>query len=415
MEVQLLIIGSELLRGRVQERNLYTLANWCKRQGHNFHMAKIIPDDPSSISKGVEKALHTADLVVVSGGLGPTEDDLTKAAIAKSFNMDMVESSLAMEYVVKHYSRIGKTWTPATNHYHILPQGAVPIFNPAGLAPGIFIEHEQKIVVALPGVPREFEQMLKISLPDLIKLSSISHFPPKELQEITIRTRSIPEEDIFFKKCPDLWNALRCFGKIASLPSLTGVDIVVMLNSNSVIQDAKEQIQNLPQMKELLPYIWQWGNLSLPELLLQKANNLGIKIAIAESCTGGLIASRLTDIPGSSQSFLGSTVTYSNQAKQNILKVKASSLHDFGAVSLQVAKEMSRGVLDLFQADLAIATSGIAGPDGGSPEKPVGTLAVATSYKDIDDAKILQMRGDRILLKERFVTAALFKALDSIN
>jgi nicotinamide-nucleotide amidase len=409
LDIALAIIGNEILSGHVQDLNIRSLAKWLKARGHRLAHVEILPDELELLSNRLNQLRQQFPIVVSSGGLGPTADDVTKQVLGNMLKSQLAENQAATEMVLQHYARLKRPWSKQTNHYHMLPEGVTPLFNSRGLAPGLCHQFSYNTVLCFPGVPTEFNAMVEDHLSSAIKAHEKKHHMTSHaLSSVCLRTWRIPEEKIFFELSPKLWSALEKFGPVSSLPRSTGVDIVITVPEKD-LPTATKNILNLPEMAPLLEFLWHVGEESLPEVLLQKARAKKMTIACAESCTGGLVAHKLTDIAGSSDVLLGSAVCYSNELKIKMLNVKAQTIEQFGAVSTEVAGQMALGILQISGSSLAVATTGIAGPTGGTPEKPIGTLALAVASKKdgLLLSHILQFQGGRSALKERFSDAAL--------
>jgi nicotinamide-nucleotide amidase len=233
----------------------------------------------------------------------------------------------------------------------------------------------------------------------------------QENHQVIIRTEGIPEEKIFNELCPTLWSDLEKFGKVSSLPHTIGIDIIVSYYGEKI---QLEEIKKIINGSLLAPHVWHWGPESLPELILKKSLEKNITFSFAESCTGGLVSSKITDLSGASQVFIGSVVSYANAAKENLLDVDSNTLEKFGAVSSETAIEMAKGALNKFKTDIAISITGIAGPSGGTPEKPIGTVVIGFATINSSGAKIYTILGDRLRKKERFSDRALLTLLEMI-
>jgi nicotinamide-nucleotide amidase len=248
----------------------------------------------------------------------------------------------------------------------------------------------------------------------------IQKLAPKEStikKHVIVKTWHVPESKIFKVMAPNLWQELTKFGSVSSLPHFGGVDIGVEIeakNESELIQKEEAVLAHINQT-EVKNHIWHIGPESLEEVIVKTAISKKLTIGFAESCTGGLCASRITDVAGSSAVFLGSIVSYANSVKENALQVKTQTLIDHGVVSLETAHEMAKGAREKLQVDIAIATTGIAGPGGGSDQKPVGTVGIGFATKDDSGSEILHFLGDRLTLKQRFSQAALFKLLELIR
>lgn len=410
MKTEFIGIGSELLYGRVQDTNGYWLASWLHKKGITLQAISLCRDDKEELLDTLKRAMERSDLIILSGGLGPTEDDVTKNILADHFAKKINPSDKATEIVSENYKRYGKEWKPEWNHYHHIPEDFEVFDNPKGLAPGLGFKTKGKVILCAPGVPKEFRAMVEEAfLPWLLSQTS---FETKETEQIVIRTHGVPEEMIFNKLAKDLWNDLSQFGSLSSLPQVLGIDLVLTLPHGSNKSEIENKIKEIISKTELESYVWQWGDLSLEELIVKTCNEKGITFSFAESCTGGFSSHRLTNISGCSASYLGSAVTYANEAKMNFLSVKKETLKEHGAVSVQTAEEMAEGAQKKFKADIAISWTGIAGPSGGTKEKPVGTLAVGwSSSNGHRGAEMVQYTGDRDWLKKRFSEKGLFKLL----
>ncbi len=411
MRFGLLLIGDELLDGKTTDTNTKHLGTFLHGLGLSLSNVMVSSDDDQEIAKSLEVLYQHfgCDIVVTSGGLGPTPDDKTKLAFAKYFKQEIIQRDDVAQLVSEQYLAFGREWTRGQNNYDHFPQDFVALRNPIGLAPGLFYLHQnnKKALVCAPGVPREFAAMLKESIyPELC-----AHFKliGRDTQRLCVRTLGVPEETIFFKLAPNLWSELSKFGEPASYPHAMGVDIVVRPQESSPKgwhDQALRKVLSTP----VAPYVWQVGEAEIAPYLIGLMREKSLTLSFAESCTGGLAASLITDISGSSDIFLGSYVTYSNELKMSALGVQAKTLSAHGAVSTEVATEMARGARERSKSDIAVAFSGIAGPGGGSEGKPVGTVAIATSSKFGEHAEIFHFKGGRELLKLRFALKGLHLA-----
>lgn len=415
LSVSMIIIGDEILNGRTTDLNGTWLTKYLFKRGLQFKAMRFIRDDVDEINNALTAALQESDIVITSGGIGPTLDDKTKNTLANYFGKKIVESPDVAQVVTENYIRFGRTWTKETNHYHFFPEDFVATPNPKGLAPGItYFSPEKKLVMAGPGVPREFTEIVEQEFFPLIKKHFIERF--EDNFQTVIRTQGVPEEKIFFELCPTLWSDLEQFGKVSSLPHTIGIDIVISYHGDEKSHLVTQQkIKDLIMSTPLKDNVWQWGNVSVAELVFDKAKNKKCTFAFAESCTGGLASSKITDLPGSSAVFYGGVISYDNSIKERVLKVKSQTLKDFGAVSIETATEMAIGVRELLKVDYAVSISGIAGPTGGTPEKPKGTVAIGFASKDKSGAHLFLFPGDRIRLKDRFSDKALLTLLELMD
>ncbi len=416
LNVSMIVIGDEILNGRTTDLNGSWLSKFLFKKGLNLKSLRFIRDDSKEIDQALKLSLNESEIVITSGGIGPTIDDKTKNALASFFGKRITEREDVARIVTQNYVQFGRSWTPDHNHYHFFPEEFIATNNPRGLAPGlVFFEQSlNKLIMAGPGVPREFTEIVELEFFPIIKKYFNNQF--KENYQTVIRTKGVPEEKIFFELCPTLWQDLEAFGKVSSLPHTIGIDIVVSYHgSESIHLENQQQIKNFIENSLLAQYVWQYGNNSLNELILASSRLRNKTFSIAESCTGGLTSSKITDLSGSSQFYMGGVITYSNQAKIDLLGVSPQTLEVHGAVSAEVAKQMAEGVRKKFKTDYAISITGIAGPTGQTKDKPLGLVYIGFANELHSGAKMFQMPGDRIRRKERFSDTALLILLEMIN
>ncbi len=369
MNISLITIGTELLNGKVKDLNTFTLSSLSRDYDFDLINAVAINDSKESILSTIDFLSVNSEVIIISGGLGPTKDDITKDVLIEKF---------------------GDSFEEIKNHN--------------GAAKGILFNLQTKIV-ATPGVPSEFKMMLTKEIFQKLNIHS------KESNQVIFKTHKIGESKIFSELCPTLWNDLEEYGEVSSLPQIGGVNIGVNLKDNS----KKDKLINFVKSTKLNEIVWHIGNKSLEEVIIEKAKEKNIKIGFAESCTGGLLASKITDVSGSSFVFWGSIVSYSNEVKMRTLNVKEKTLHEHGAVSIETAKEMALGAKESMNLDIAITTTGIAGPNGGSKEKPVGTVCIGIATSEKVEAFRFELKGDRETLKEKFAKKALFLLLENLD
>ena len=412
MNVSAIIIGDEILSGRTKDLNASWLTTFLFKKSLNLTSIRFIRDDAAEINSALLAAMLEADVVITTGGIGPTLDDKTKNTLANFFQKNIALRSDVKMIVEKNYERFGRTWNPQLNHYHYFPNDFIATNNPKGLAPGIvyFEPLKKKLVMSAPGVPNEFKAMMEEEFYPLMK----NYFGEqvKEGFQTIIRTEGIPEEKIFGELCPNLWSDLEIFGKVSSLPHIVGIDIIVSYYGSKRL-DA--EIKKIIDATPLAKHVWHWGPEQLSELVLQKALEKKLTFCFAESCTGGLTASKITDLSGSSSVFMGSVVSYANESKEYFLDVAPETLKNFGAVSVETAIEMATGAREKFNTDIAISITGIAGPTGGTEEKPVGTVVIGFATKTFCGAQTYLMPGDRLRKKDRFSERALLTLLELIT
>lgn len=414
MKTGLLIIASEVLNGKIKDLNTSLIAGILRKNHQELDVQMAVADDEGSIHGALDFLSISCDLVITAGGVGPTKDDITKATLGSYFKKQMAYSSEAEAIAIANYQNMGRPFPGKDHPYTQLPEGFKALSNPCGFAPGFYFDSGKTQVISVPGVPRELTQMLELHLPELI----FSRFKNTTiLRHIVARTRGVPEEKIFGEVDPTLWEKLEAFGSVSSLPVVYGVDIGVRLTSSSEeeMRVLEKKIHEIFNHSPVRSHIWHRGPEPLEEVILKKAMEKKKSFSFAESATGGLCSHRMTDIPGVSAHFMGSVVCYDSRVKVKTLQVPQELIESKGVVSEEVALAMAKGARDALGSDIGISITGLAGPGGGSPETPVGTvcIGVATSEKTITHRFVF--KGDRNLLKNRFSQIALFSLLDALE
>jgi nicotinamide-nucleotide amidase len=415
MKIGLLIIGNEILEGKISDANTRQLSIFLRHHHLELETSLTVSDKTDAIHLGLKTLFSICDVIVTSGGLGPTKDDLTKEAISSFLGRTISYSDESYEVALKNYERFKRPFAGKEHGYCFLPEGFIALPNTTGFAPGLFTEHLGKYLLCGAGVPKEFKSLLEDHFIDLIQ----SKFPksPDLIESLTIRTKKIPEEKIFGEVDITLWDRLAQFGNVSSLPTTMGVDLGVKLMAKGPeeMEQKKKSVLEIFNNSPLRPSIWQIGNLSLEEYIVEMANKKNITFGFAESCTGGLCSHRITNIAGSSKTFLGSIISYSESVKNKVLNVEAATLKNYGAVSVQTAGEMASGLSQQLKTKIAISITGIAGPSGGTNEKPVGTVCFGVTNNGRTQTDSAHFPGDREQLKLRFSQAALFYLLEELE
>ncbi len=398
---ELISIGDELLGGITINTNASWLGEKLSGMGLEVNWITTIRDVPAEIETALQNAIQRADLVITTGGLGPTPDDLTRQAISLFFKTNLILHQNTLDKIKKMF--VGRNLDmPEINQVQaMVPQTATLIDNPVGTAPGFELEKEGKVFYFLPGVPLEMKMMMEQTI--LVRLKD--RFGVHPIPEHLFRTTGIPESRVYEKiaNILDLYPEFR----IAFLPKTSGIDIRL---KNYIFQpEAELRFTNcITKIRSCLEkYIFTETSESLPEVVGRLLTEKKLSLALAESFSGGLVADWITNVPGSSAYFTGSVITYSNKSKIDLLKVSALSLDKFGAVSSEVALEMVRGVQQLFQVDCAISTTGIAGPGGATDTKPLGLCFLAAVYGDEVRVRQFNFGQDRRVNKQRGTAAAL--------
>ena len=376
---EIISIGDELLIGQVVNTNASWMGQKLNESGIRVKQVSVISDNREQILKALKQAAERADIILITGGLGPTKDDITKQTLCDYFNTKLVFNQEALENIRSLFYKSNREISDLNRQQAFIPENAQPIKNKQGTAPGMFFEKEGKIYVSMPGVPYEMKPMIEeFVIPEIRK-----RFETPSIIHKTVYTQGIPESTLA-EKIESWEDSLPEYIKLAYLPRAGMVRLRL-----SGVSENREKLQKeidalFQKLDELLPgEIIGGEDEELEKVIGDLLRQKGKTIATAESCTGGYIARLITKIPGSSDYFKGAIVAYSNEIKENMLGVKHETLVNHGAVSREVVLEMAEGIKREFQTDYAIATSGIAGPGGGTDEKPVGTtwIAIATPEK----------------------------------
>ncbi|WP_069130158.1 competence/damage-inducible protein A [Rhodohalobacter halophilus] len=404
-KAHIISIGNELLIGDTVNTNASWLGGLLTEQGFEVELISTIPDDYQIIYEKVKASLSGASVTIVTGGLGPTHDDITKKVIADLFDVDLIENSEVLDYIKSIFQRRGFQFSPSNAAQAQVPSNCDVLFNNKGTAPGMWFNEGGRVLIVLPGVPAEMKFLMEQrAIPKIHR-----QFPDREVWATRyFKTAGVPESTLS-EQIGDLDEFVNNGVGIAYLPNVGGVTI--RISSNGVT--SKEAEAKLLKVKNYLyekagDVIFGEGKyLSIEEVTGTILKENGKTIATAESCTGGLLSSRITDIPGSSNYMIGGVVSYSNRIKVEELGVSEADLAEHGAVSEPVALQMAKGVAEKMGADIGVSATGIAGPDGGTPEKPVGTVWLGFWIEGDHFALKAVLSNDRMQNKERTVMIIL--------
>ena len=402
MKAGIIIIGDEILIGQVVDINSSWISREMNKIGFRTETVITVGDDGKSISDAIDRCLEVADVVFMTGGLGPTKDDITKKVICEKFGTELVLNEAVLANVAEMLGRRGIAMTENNRGQALVPATATVINNAVGTAPGIMMERNGKLLFSMPGVPFEMRYLMEHEIIPLIK----KHYNLKPVFHKTLLLTGIAES-ILAEKISDWEDSLAKNVRLAYLPAYSSIRLRL-----SVYQpdDTTESYINakVEELKRIVPEnIIAYEDIKLEELVGKLLKDRHCTVATAESCTGGKVASLITSVSGSSEYYKGSVVSYCNEVKADVLGVSRADLEKYGAVSSTVAEQMASGVRRLLKTDYAVATTGIAGPTGGSDEKPVGTvwIAVATPTKVVSRKYVFGK--DRSINIERFAASAL--------
>lgn len=387
MKTAILSVGTEILFGQIVNTNTVYLSQQMNMLGFDVMYHYTVGDNPKRVEEMIDLAFQDCDLILTTGGLGPTQDDLTKEVACKALDDELVMMDDVLEEIEKYFQTLGREMTENNKKQAIMPSRATVFHNDAGTAPGFALEKDGKYIVCMPGPPREMTRMFQKSVVPFLQRMSQGSLYYRQIRFFGIG------ESMLETKLMDLIDnqtdpTLATYAK-------EGECSLRIASKRDAEEEAKQAVDEmLEQVKERVGhYIYSCDNEELAQVVACKLMDKGLSLSSAESCTGGMFASTMTDIPGISQCFDRGLVTYSNQAKMEELGVCAETLEKFGAVSEETALEMVEGLQRVSSSDVCISVTGIAGPGGGTEEKPVGLVYIGFAYGDKKLCKKIQMRN----------------------
>jgi len=411
MTAEIISVGTELLMGQIVDTNAAWLSKNLPLEGISLYHRETVGDNKERLSRIIEMALKRSDIIFTIGGLGPTSDDITKETVADVLNEELVLDDDSHKILTDFFKSINRPM-PENNIKQVkFPKNGHILKNPVGTAPGcVFIvedntktEANNKYVIVMPGPPREFKKMYKDEVMPFLK--SINGNKETYIKSKIIKTFGIGESTLE-ETLKDLMKSTNP----TVAPYIGNGDVMLRVTASSdketiacdLVSEMENKISNI-----LGDAIYGYEDDTLPKIIVDLLMKKNLTLSIAESCTGGMISKEITDIPGASQILLFDAVTYSNQAKEKILKVKKDTLINHGAVSKECAKEMVLGLKDLTNSDIAISVTGIAGPASDDSSKPVGLVYIGVSYKNNTNIHELNFPGDRQNVRLRTTLTAL--------
>ncbi|NLN39578.1 MAG: competence/damage-inducible protein A [Smithella sp.] len=392
MKIGILTIGNELMNGRIADANSSFIAREMNAQGWTIEAMMSVGDDEEAIKTRLHYLLAFTDAVICTGGLGPTVDDITTAAVARAFGLPLVMDEDVLAHLREIFIRYNLRWTENNAKQALFPEGAQVIPNPVGTAAGFALPVKDKLVFVIPGVPSETVRMVPGGVIGLLR----RYFPQatEYAAKQTVKTFGLSEAAVDERLADFDFSAL---GVNVGFYPVFPENHVVLIAHAERREEAQKNLQRATDavISRLGDCIFSQGEESLEEIIAGMLTDRKLTLAVAESCTGGLIASRLTDVPGSSVFFERGVVTYSNKAKIDLLGVPADIIEQHGAVSEQTARAMAEGVRKMAKTDIGISSTGIAGPSGGTKEKPVGTVYIALCDGSLTVCRHYAFRWDR--------------------
>jgi nicotinamide-nucleotide amidase len=407
MKSALVTIGDEILIGQVADTNAAWISSRLNQIGVAVGEMVTVPDDPGQITSTLDRYMGLYDLVIMTGGLGPTKDDMTKQTLAAYFDSPLVTVPGVLERITAYFNERGRRMIDSNIRQADVPQVCQVLMNNQGTAPGMWFERDGTILVSLPGVPYEMEGLMEEEvLPRIRQLVEVPGVVHR-----TVMTQGVPESYLA-ELLKDLEAGLPACVKLAYMPQ-PGIVRLRLTISGKCAGESEQMLEVIiGKLEKIIPqHIFGYDDVSLEKVLGELLAERGLTVATAESCTGGNVARLITSVPGSSGYYTGSVIAYQDRIKTEVLQVDEALIKRFGAVSRQVVEQMARGVRKQLGTDTAIATSGIAGPDGGSEAKPVGTIWIAVACGGRVIAKRFRFGGSR----ERIIAQASYTAMQLLR
>ncbi|MFR2909137.1 MAG: competence/damage-inducible protein A [Clostridia bacterium] len=387
MKTAILSVGTEILFGQIVNTNTVYLSQQMNMLGFDVMYHYTVGDNPKRVEEMIDLAFQDCDLILTTGGLGPTQDDLTKEVACKALDDTLVMMDDVLEEITKYFKTLGREMTENNKKQAIMPSRATVFHNDAGTAPGFALEKEGKYIICMPGPPREMKRMFQKSVVPFLQSMIDGALYYRQIRFFGIG-ESMLETQLLDLIDNQTDPTLATYAK-------EGECSLRIASKRATEEEAEHAVDEMLEMvKERVGhYIYSCDDEELAQVVADRLMEQGLTLSSAESCTGGMFASTMTDIPGISQCFDRGLVTYSNQAKMEELGVSAGTLEKFGAVSEETALEMVEGLKRVSGSDVCISVTGIAGPGGGSEEKPVGLVYIGFSYGDKKICKKIQMRN----------------------
>ncbi len=403
MNAEIISIGSEHLLGEIINTDAPYLCQRLSTLGIEIERQITIGDDKKGIASSLEEALRRVKIVITIGGLGPTPDDITKKVIATVAEEQLVLNEGILSEIEKKFKE-EKNPMPSDNiKQAFLPRDSYPLENRVGIAPGFILETRNRIIIALPGPYNELVPMLEERVVPYLK----ERLEVREvIKSLVLRTTGLPESRVAEKLKDIMKKSKNPQVSLLAHENIVDIRMVAKAGDEKTIEKLNERMEKRIS-KRLGNYIFGTGKQTLEEVIGYLLYMRKKTIAAAESCTGGLISHRLTNVPGSSNYFLGSVVAYSDKIKRERLGVKKTTLEKYGAVSEKAAEEMAKGAKKLTRSDFGLGITGIAGPTGATKEKPIGLVYIALAYKDKVETREFKFRGEREVIKAKAANAAL--------
>jgi nicotinamide-nucleotide amidase len=406
MKACILAIGSEMLTPFRVDTNSLFITDRLNAIGYDVRLKAVVADDVSELARVIESALGWVDLLVITGGLGPTEDDMTRDAVARVLGIPLDVDETIVERIRERFARRGMTMPGINRRQAMVPRGADVLPNPNGTAPGLWLEKGGTALVLLPGPPREMKPILEAVIAERLAPKSKGSGLFRRVLKITGRAES--DVDAQAQPVYGMWTTQAVPISTTILAVLGQIELHLTAQASNKADAEGALDAAVQELQDVLgPAVYSIDGRALEVVVGDLLREHTMTIAVAESCTGGLLASRLTDVPGSSDYMDRGVVCYSNQSKTDLAGVPEALIREHGAISEPVAKAMAEGIRSRAGTNIGIGITGIAGPGGGTPEKPVGTVAVAVAVDDEVRVRTFQFIGNREMVKFQAAQSAL--------
>ena len=409
MKAEIVSIGTEILLGDIVDTNSKYIAENLKDLGYDIHYITSVGDNKDRLVKTLKEALERSDTIITTGGLGPTEDDITRQSIANAVDKNIYQDEELLKTIKKHFKQ--KNYKMTKNNYKqaYLPQGAEVIENKWGTAPGIYLKEKNSTIISLPGVPSEMKKMFSNYIFKKLQKDSSETIISRTLHFFGIGESTLETK---LQKVLEKQNN----PTLALLAGHGEVKLRITAKGNDKQKLKKMILQKENSVRKIVgEYIYGVDNTNLAEEAYNKLKNKNLTVSLAESCTGGLISHRITQIPGSSKVYKGSLVVYSNKSKINLLDVRKNIINEYGAVSKKTAEDMAQNIRKKFETDIGIGVTGIAGPGGGSKDKPIGLVYVSIADAQKVEVYKLNLKYSRIFNKWMTSQYAFFYLLNHLR
>ncbi len=407
MKAEIIAVGTELLLGSTVNTNAAYLGQELSKLGIGLYRQTVVGDNPERLKKALEAAFKECDLVITTGGLGPTQDDLTKETACEFFGQELVLHQPSLDQIMKYFKGRDVKVTERNKKQALFPESAIVLENNNGTAPGAILERDCRRIIVLPGPPNEMEPMFELAK-EYLKQFQEGVFHSKELKIFGMGESTVVEiiADLIDNQTNPTIAPYAGAGELKLRVTASAAD---ELTAERMIEPIEREIRS-----RLGKYIYGVDNDTIESKCVELLIKNELTIATAESCSGGRLSASLVDISGASKTFMGGFVTYSNAEKMKRLNVSEAILRQYGAVSEACAVQMALGAAKAVGTDIAVSTTGIAGPSGGTPEKPVGTVYIAVSFRGNPVVKKFLFRGNRDKVRMRTVKAALKMIIECV-